>query len=92
MGATFWEYLVPYQPDATRALGEAQSRALRDLNIDLARTLEGRIDDMLASVRWCEEEDKYGLLEHYRDCLDQGCKPRFAFLANYAAFPVFLSL
>jgi hypothetical protein len=69
MGAEFWEHQTPYEPDASSALHRLQVTVYRKSGYDLTKLLDERIRNMAESVRVCENDDPYDLLEHYRDCL-----------------------
>lgn len=71
MGATFWEHFTPFEADATTALLRAQADVYRDAGHDLAALLDRRIADMDVAAKSCEDDDPYGLLDHYRDCADR---------------------
>lgn len=68
MGAQFWQHESPYEPDPAAALRRLQIAVYRNGGYDLAKLLDERIRGMMESVRYCEKDDPYGLLEHYRDC------------------------
>jgi hypothetical protein len=69
MGAEFWRHQTPYEPDAAVAFRRLQAALYVKAGYDLAKLLEERIRGMTESVRLCEKDDPYDLLEHYRDCL-----------------------
>jgi hypothetical protein len=69
MGAEFWEHQTTYEPDAASALHRLQAALYRASGCALDKLLNDRIRNAIESVRLCEENDPYDLLEHYRGCL-----------------------
>lgn len=69
MGGYYWEYQTPYQPDAGEALRRLQAEVFRQNGYDLAKMLDGAISNMVKSVKLCELDDEYNLLETYRGSL-----------------------
>jgi hypothetical protein len=71
VGATFWMHLTPFEATDEAALRQLQVELFRKSGYDIARLLEERTAAMEQAVRWCQEDDPYDLLEHYRDCLER---------------------
>lgn len=71
MGGEFWQHESPYEPDAAAALRRLQIAVYRNAGYDLAKLLDERMRSMLESVHYCESDDQYGLLDHYRDCVER---------------------
>lgn len=69
MGAEFWQYQTPYEPNAADALRRLQIMQYHKSNYDLAKLLDERIHNIIESVHLCEKDDPYNLLEYYHDCL-----------------------
>jgi hypothetical protein len=69
MGAEYWQHQTPYEPDAEEALVHLQVEVFRQSGFDLAKLMAEGISNMSDAIHACEQDDPYGLVEHYRDCL-----------------------
>lgn len=65
MGAKLWHHAAPWCEDPREALHVLQARVLRE-NHDLGEELEFLLEGARKTVRLCEVDDKYNLLDHYR--------------------------
>lgn len=71
MGARYWEAVTPYEEVVERALRQAQIHFFREAGYDVPQRLAERVESMTRAVHACEQDDPYGLLDFYRDALDQ---------------------